>query len=95
MATSKAESVEVECSQLKKDLIVAMNERTDTNQKVKEFTEALRMEKALIVQKDEEIQVALLKTNDERDKIIQKFKQLEEFSDLQFMQYFKGFELLR
>lgn len=95
MATSKAESVEVECSQLKKDLIVAMNERTDTNQKVKEFTEALRMEKALVVQKDEEIQVALLKTNDERDKIIQKFKQLEEFSDLQFMQYFKGFELLR
>ena len=95
MATSKVESVEVECSQLKKDLIVAINERTDTNQKVKEFTEALRMEKALIVQKDEEIQVALLKTNDERDKIIQKFKQLEEFSDLQFMQYFKGFELLR
>ena len=95
MATSKAKSVEVECSQLKKDLIVAMNERTDTNQKVKEFTEALRMEKALIVQKDEEIQVALLKTNDERDKIIQKFKQLEEFSDLQFMQYFKGFKLLR
>lgn len=95
MATSKVESVEVECSQLKKDLIVAINERTDTNQKVKEFTEALRMEKALVVQKDEEIQVALLKTNDERDKIIQKFKQLEEFSDLQFMQYFKGFELLR
>ena len=95
MATSKVESIEVECSQLKKDLIVAMNERTDTNQKVKEFTEALRMEKALVVQKDEEIQVALLKTNDERDKIIQKFKQLEEFSDLQFMQYFKGFKLLR
>lgn len=95
MATSKVESVEVECSQLKKDLIVAINERTDTNQKVKEFTEALRMEKALVVQKDEEIQVALLKTNDERDKIIQKFKQLEEVSDLQFMQYFKGFELLR
>lgn len=95
MATSKVESIEVECSQLKKDLIVAINERTDTNQKVKEFTEALRMEKALVVQKDEEIQVALLKTNDERDKIIQKFKQLEEFSDLQFMQYFKGFELLR
>lgn len=95
MATSKAESVEVECSQLKKDLIVAINERTDTNQKVKEFTEALRMEKALVVQKNEEIQVALLKTNDERDKIIQKFKQLEEFSDLQCMQYFKGFKLLR
>ena len=31
---------------------------------------------------------------DHLDKIIQKFKQLEEFSDLQFMQYFKGFKLL-
>ena len=94
MATSKVESVEVECSQLKKDLIVAMNERNEANQKIKELTKALCVEKALIAQKDEEIQTALLKTNDERDKVIQKFKQSEEFSNLQFMQYFKGFELL-
>lgn len=59
------------------------------NQKVKELTESLRVEKALIIQKDKEIQPALLKTDDEREKIIQKFKQSEEFSDLQFMQYFK------
>nr|POE55520.1 hypothetical protein CFP56_65374 [Quercus suber] len=44
---------------------------------------------------DEKIQAALLKTNDEREKVIQKFKQSKEFLDLQFMQYFKGFELLR
>ena len=74
MATLKVESVEVQCSQLKKDLIVAMNERNEVNQKIKELTEALRMEKAFIAQKDEEIQVAFLKTNDERDKVIQKFK---------------------
>ena len=74
MATLKVESVEVQCSQLKKDLIVAMNERNEVNQKIKEFTEALRVEKAFIAQKDEEIQVAFLKTNDERDKVIQKFK---------------------
>ena len=91
MATSKAESVEVECSRLKKDLIVAMNERNVANQKIKELTEALHVEKALVAQKDEEIQAALLKTNDEKDKVIQKFKQSEEFSDLHFMQYFKGF----
>ena len=95
MATSKAESVEVECFQLKKDLFVAMNERSDANQKVKELTKALHVEKALVAQKDEEIQAALLKTDDEREKIIQKFKQSEEFFDLQFVQYFKGFELLR
>nr|POF20530.1 hypothetical protein CFP56_69115 [Quercus suber] len=56
VATSKVESVEVECSQLKKDLIAVMNERNDVNQKIKELTEALRIEKALVIQKDEEIQ---------------------------------------
>ena len=95
MATSKVEFIEVECSQLKKDLIVVMNERNDAKQKIKELTEALRVDKALFVQKDEEIQAAFLKTDNERDKIIQKFKQSEEISDLQFMQYFKGFKLLR
>ena len=55
------ESVEVECFKLRKDLIVAMNERNDTNGKIKELTETLRVEKELVVQKDEEIQAALLK----------------------------------
>ena len=85
MVTLKAESVEVECSKLKKDLIAGMNERNDANQKIKELIEALRVEKALVLQKDEEIQAALLKTDEERDKIIQRFKQSKEFSDLQFM----------
>ena len=49
VATSKAESVEVECSQLKKDLIAVMNERNDAKQKIKELTEALRDHKALFV----------------------------------------------
>ena len=56
------------------------------NQRIKELTEALRVEKAFVVQKDEEIQASLLKINDKRDKIIQKFKQLKEFSDLRLMQ---------
>nr|POE85145.1 hypothetical protein CFP56_55370 [Quercus suber] len=72
-----------------------MNEQNEANQRVKELTEFLRMEKALVIQKDEEIQAALMKTDEERENVIQKFKQLEEFSDLQFLQYFKGFELLR
>nr|POF09094.1 hypothetical protein CFP56_33044 [Quercus suber] len=72
-----------------------MNEQNEANQGVKELTKFLRMEKALVIQKDEEIQAALMKTDEERENVIQKFKQLEEFSDLQFLQYFKGFELLR
>ena len=49
VATSKVESVEVECSQLKKDLIAVMNERNDANQKIKELTKALRVEKVLVI----------------------------------------------
>ena len=49
VATSKAESVEVECSQLKKDLTTTMNEKNEANQKIKELTEALSVEKALVV----------------------------------------------
>ena len=71
-----------------------MNERNDANEKIKELIEALHVEKALVVQKDEEIQVALLKTDAKRDKVVEKFKQSDEFLDLQFIQYFKGFELL-
>ena len=90
VATSKVESMEVECSQLKKDLIAIMNERNEANQKIKEITKDLHVEKALVIQKDEEIQATLLKIDEERDKVVQKFQQSEEFSDLQFMQYFKG-----
>lgn len=52
--------VEVECSTLRKDLINAMNEVNDVKQKVKELVEALHVEKALVIQKDGEIQAALL-----------------------------------
>ena len=55
VATSKVESMEVECSQLKKDLIAIMNERNEANQKIKDFTKDLHVEKALVIQKDEEI----------------------------------------
>ena len=56
VATSKVESMEVECSQLKKDLIAVMNERNEANQKKKKkLTKDLHVEKALVVQKDEEI----------------------------------------
>ena len=74
MATLKVKSMEVECSQLKKDLIAIMNKRNDANQKIKEPTKALCVEKALVFQKDEEIQAAFLKIDEERDKIIQRFK---------------------
>ena len=66
-------SVEAKSSKLRKDLIVAMDETNKANKKVKELSEALCVEKALIAQKDKEIQAAPLRTDAKRDKVVQKF----------------------
>ena len=95
VTNSKLEFVEAESSKLRKDLIADMDETNKANEKIKELKEAVRVEKMLVIQKDGKIQVALLKTNVEQEKVIQQFTQSEQFSDLQFIQYFKGFELLR
>ena len=70
MANSKVESIEVECSKLRKDLIVAMNETNNTNEKIRELIKALHVKKVLVVQKDEEIQEALLRTDAKKDKVV-------------------------
>lgn len=95
VAKSKLKAVEAETSKLRNDLIVAMDKTNRENKKIKELNEALWVEKMLVVQKYKEIQVALLKTSVEWEKVIQQFTQSKQFSDLQFIQYFKGFELLR
>ena len=63
--------------------VVVANSKVESVKK--ELIEALHVEKALVVQKDEEIQVALLKIDAERKKIIQKFNQSNEFLNLQFI----------
>ena len=77
VANSKLEFVEAKSLKLRKDMIVAMDETNKVNEKIRELIEALHVEKVLVVQKDEEIQVALLRTNVEKDKVVQKFMQLE------------------
>ena len=63
---------------------------------MKELKEALKIEKKLVIQKDEEeVQVALLRTKEEREKVIAKFLESDCFFDMQFEQYFKGFKLIR
>ena len=93
-ANSKVESVEAESSRLSKDLNEAMDEPTKAKGKIKELNEALKVEKLLVAQKDDEIQAALLQTDEEREKAIDQFLKSECFFDLQFIQYYKGFELL-
>ena len=94
VANSKVESAEAETSRLSKDLIKAMDEPMKAKGKIKELNEALKVEKLLITQKDDEIQAALLQTDEECEKVIDQFLKSERFFDLQFIQYYKGFELL-
>ena len=91
VANSKVDSIKAQSSKLRKDLIKAM----DQSMKVKELKEVLKVEKKLVIQKDDEIQAAFLKTNEEHEKVIAKFLESDSFSDIQFKQHFKGFELLR
>ena len=93
MANSKVDLIEAERSKLRKDLIEAMDQVMKAMEKVKDLKDALKVKKKLIIQKDEEVQAALLKTNEEREKVITKFLESNRFSDLQFVQHFKGFEL--
>ena len=93
VANSKVDLIEAERSKLRKDLIEAMDQVMKAMEKVKDLKDALKVKKKLIIQKDEEVQAALLKTNEEREKVITKFLESNRFSDLQFVQHFKGFEL--
>ena len=85
VANSKVESVEAEILRLWKDLIEAIDKATKAKGKVKELNEALKVEKLLIAKKDDEIQAALLRTNEEREKVIDQFLKTEHFADLQFI----------
>ena len=67
-----------------KDLIKAMNQSTKAKKRVKELKEALKVEKKLIIQKDEEVQSTLLKTDEEYEKVIAKFVEFDRFSNIQF-----------
>ena len=55
VANSKVESMKAKSSRLQKDLIKAMDEATKAKGKVKELNEALKVEKLLAAQKDDEI----------------------------------------
>ena len=70
VANSKVDFVEAESSRLRKDLIEAMDQSTKAIEKVKELKEALKVEKKLVIQKDEEDQAALLRMDKKREKVI-------------------------
>nr|POE83907.1 hypothetical protein CFP56_10547 [Quercus suber] len=55
---------------------------SEAKEKVKELKDALKVEKKLVIQKDEEVQATLLKTDEEREKVIAKFLEFDRFSNL-------------
>ena len=73
VANSKVDFVEAESSRLRKNLIEAMDQSTKAKEKVKKLKEALKVEKKLVIQKDEEVQAVLLRTDVEREKVIARF----------------------
>nr|POF03052.1 hypothetical protein CFP56_70074 [Quercus suber] len=95
VANSKVDSIEAESSMLRKDLIEAMDLVTKAKEKVKDLKDALKVEKKLVIQKDEEVQAALLKIDEEREKYFKGFEllcrwmmkyysQVEDFANLDF-----------
>ena len=85
VANSKVKSLEAKSSKLRKDLIETMDQVMKAKEKVKELKDVLKVEKRLVIQKDEEVQAALLKTDEEHEKVIAKFLEFDHFSDLQFV----------
>ena len=85
VANSKVESLEAKSSKLRKDLIETMDQVMKAKEKVKELKDVLKVEKRLVIQKDEEVQAALLKTDEEHEKVIAKFLEFDHFSNLLFV----------
>ena len=84
MANSRAEAKKAENSKLRKDLIEAMGEANDAKTKLKEVSDELRTKKMLVIQKDEEIQSAMLKLNSECDKAMSEFLSSKDLLNYHF-----------
>ena len=84
MANSRAEATKAESLKLRKDLIEEMREANDTKTKLKEVSDELRIEKMLVIQKDEEIQSAMLKLNSKREKAVAEFFSSKDLLNFRF-----------
>lgn len=95
MANSRSDAAEAKSSRLRKDLVEVMDQVNDAKAKPKEVSDQLRIEKILVVQKDEEIQLMKLMIGNEHEKAVDDFQASEAFRIIAFDECFKGFKLLR
>ena len=84
MANSWVETTKAESSKLRKDLIDAMGEANNAKTKLKEVSNELRIEKMLDIQRDEEIQSAMLKLNSECEKAVVEFLSSKDLLNYHF-----------
>lgn len=94
MVNSRVEVVEVESSKLRNDLIEAMDQANEAKAKLKEVTDQLRMERMLVIQKDEEIALMKLNISEKHGKVVANFQLSQAFGIITFDKFFKGIELL-
>ena len=95
VARSKVEALEAEVTKLRKDLIIAMVDANTAKTKAKALANGLKVEKQLMVQKDEQLQATNQKVKSMAAKAVQAFQLTEEYNTILFNWYYKGFELLR
>nr|POE91822.1 hypothetical protein CFP56_65367 [Quercus suber] len=94
-ANSRAKAAEVKSSRLRKDLIEATDQANKAKAMLKKVSNQLKIEKMLVIKKDEEIQSTMLKINDVCEKAVVEFQVSETFCVITFDEFLKGFELLR
>ena len=93
--TSRMEALEKENSELKKNLIVSMDEATTLKEKVKTLDDDLRVERKLTLEKDEQLLNAKVKLKTIAARSVEAFQTIDEYNTVLFSWYFKGFKLLR
>lgn len=95
VTTSKVETLEVEASSLRKDLIAAIDANNTSKEKIQALTKQLNAEKLLVKEKDEQITTANQKMKSAVAKAVHAFQLTDKYNVVLFGWYIKGFELLR
>ena len=95
MAMSKVEALEAEAFGLKRDLIAIMDAHNTSKEQIWALFEQLNSEKLLVKQRDNQLAVTNQKMKVAVAKAVHAFQLTDEYNDILFGWYFKGFELLR
>ena len=95
VAMSKVEALEAEAFGLKRDLIAIMDAHNTSKEQIQALFEQLNSEKLLVKQRDNQLAVTNQKMKVAVAKAVHAFQLTDEYNDILFGWYFKGFELLR